>query len=249
MGSTAARRAPRTVWPLLAALAAAQIRYGLSGTRSPAATRRLLVGMLGATTGEAVAARGARDGISAAGTAGAIGFAAETVGVAHGVPFGRYGYSERLGPRVAGVPLLAAAAWSILARPAWVAAGWVTPGRPGRVVVAAWALTGWDIYLDPRMVAEGFWHWERAGAYEGVPATNFLGWWVTACAVFAAAAARDGAAPDPRDDGALAVYVWTWLGEAVANAVLWRRPRVAAAGALAMGAVAVPALRGRARLR
>jgi len=49
-------------------------------------------------------------------------------------------------------------------------------------------------------------------------------------------------APDARDDGALALYAWTWAGETFANAVLWRRPRVAAAGALAMGAVAVPAL-------
>ena len=48
--------------------------------------------------------------------------------------------------------------------------------------------------------------------------------------------------PAPRDDGALALYAWTWLGEAFANAALWERPRVAAAGGAAMGAFAVPAL-------
>jgi putative membrane protein len=49
------------------------------------------------------------------------------------------------------------------------------------------------------------------------------------------------------DDGALALYVWTWVGETFANAVLWRTPRVAAAGGAAMGAFAVPALMARRR--
>jgi len=40
----------------------------------------------------------------------------------------------------------------------------------------------------------------------------------------------------------VALYVWTWAGETLANAVVWRRPLVAAAGGAAMGAVAVPAL-------
>jgi putative membrane protein len=45
------------------------------------------------------------------------------------------------------------------------------------------------------------------------------------------------------------LYVWTWLGESFANALLWRRPAVAAAGTAAMGAFAVPALLARARRR
>jgi putative membrane protein len=56
----------------------------------------------------------------------------------------------------------------------------------------------------------------------------------------AAAAARDG-------DGALALYLWTWIGETFASAVLWRRPKVALAGGAAMGAFAVPALFARRR--
>jgi putative membrane protein len=57
----------------------------------------------------------------------------------------------------------------------------------------------------------------------------------------------DDGPPAPRDDGALALYVWTWAGETFANALLWRRPRVAAAGAAAMGAIAAPALWRRVR--
>ena len=148
------------------------------------------------------------------------------------------------------MPLLAAAAWAMMARPSWVAAGWLAPRRAPRVALAAAALTAWDVFLDPRMAREGYWTWPGGGRYEGVPASNFLGWWVTGLGVFARlVAARAPTTPDARDDGALALYAWTWLGETFANAVLWRRPRVAAAGALAMGAFAVPALRRRRRRR
>ena len=78
--------------------------------------------------------------------------------------------------------------------------------------------------------------------YEGVPASNFLGWFVTALGVFAVVAAVDGR-DEPARDGAFALYVWTWIGEAFANAVLWRRPVTAAAGTVAMGAFVLPALR------
>ena len=63
--------------------------------------------------------------------------------------------------------------------------------------------------------------------------------------MFAVWAAIDGDDDPLHDgDGALALYAWTWIGELVANLFIWRRPQVAAAGGLAMGAVAVPALRG-----
>jgi putative membrane protein len=198
--------------------------------------------MLTASTVEAAEARGRRRGVLPVAAAGGIGFAAELVGVATGRPFGHYTYSGKLGPRVGGVPLLAAAAWALMARPAWVAAGWVTRRRAARVAAAAGALTAWDVFLDPRMAREGYWRWPGGGRYEGIPATNFLGWWVTGTAVFAVWSVLDDAPPDARDDGALALYAWTWAGETFANAALWRRPRVALAGASAMGAIAAPAL-------
>jgi putative membrane protein len=228
--------------PLLAALAAAQVAYGRApGVRGPAATRGLVGLMLAASTAEAVEARGARRGALPVAAAGAIGFGAELAGVATGRPFGHYHYSGKLGPRVGGVPLLAAAAWAMMARPAWVTAGRLTRRRAPRVAAAAGALAAWDVFLDPRMVREGYWSWPGGGRYEGVPASNFAGWWLTGLGVFAAWALLD---PDeePDGDGALALYAWTWAGETFANAVLWRRPRVAVAGAAAMGAFAAPAL-------
>ena len=195
--------------------------------------------LLATSATEAAEARGA----APVAAAGAIGFGAELAGVATGRPFGHYTYSGKLGLRVGGVPLLAGAAWAMMARPSWVAAGWIAPRRrAARVALAAAALTAWDVFLDPRMAREGYWSWPRGGRYEGIPASNFLGWWVTGLGVFGVWSLLEDAPPDARDDGALALYAWTWLGETFANAALWRRPRVAAAGFAAMGALAAPAL-------
>jgi len=201
--------------------------------------------MLATSAAEAVAARGRRGG-ALVGAAGALGLAAEVAGTRSGKPFGHYTYGPALGPKVAGVPVLAAAAWALLARPAWVTAGWLDRRPASRAALAAGALTAWDVFLDPRMAADGYWDWPDGGVYEGVPLSNFAGWLVTGTAVFAAWQAVDRDPPRAgRDDWALTLYAWTWVGETVANAVFWRRPRVALAGGLAMGAFAAPALRRR----
>jgi uncharacterized membrane protein len=220
-------------------LAVAQVAYGLRRERRTVGeTRALVVLMLATSAAEAVRSRGRR-GAAAVAMAGGVGFGAELVGVATGKPFGHYSYSDKLGPRVGGVPLLAAAAWAMMARPAWAVANRIS--RRWRVPLAAGALTAWDVFLDPRMARDGYWSWPGGGRYEGIPASNFAGWFATGTLVFAAWAAIDGEPGE--DEGALALYAWTWLGETFANAVLWRHPVTAAAGAAAMGAFAIPALR------
>ena len=226
---------------LFAALVAAQVAYGSAPRRSPSATRALVLLMLATTMAEAAQARGWRRGLRPLAAAGGIGVAAELIGVRSGRLFGRYRYSGRLGPRVSGVPVLAAAAWALMARPAWVVAGRLARRRAARVPLAAGALTAWDVFLDPRMVREGYWSWPAGGTYEGVPLSNFAGWLATSLAIFAAWSALDGD-ESAGDGGAVALYVWTWAGETLANAVVWRRPLVAAAGGAAMGAFAVPAM-------
>jgi putative membrane protein len=232
---------------LFVAQVAAQVAYGARPPRRPArATRRLLLLMLATSVADAVQARGWRRGVPPVAAAGAIGLAAELVGVATGRPFGPYRYSEKLGPRVAGVPPLAAAAWALMARPAWAIAGRLSPRTGSRVVLAAGALTAWDVFVDPRMARDGYWTWPGGGRYEGVPLSNFGGWLATSLVVFAAWSRLDPDERTPRDGGAIALYAWSWIGETFAHAVLWRRPRVAVAGGLAMGAFALPALvRGR----
>jgi uncharacterized membrane protein len=234
---------------LFGALVVAQLLYGkLARLRTPSGTKAIVALLLGASSAEAVAARGGARGTALVGSAAALGFAAELAGVATGRPFGHYAYSSLLGRRLGGVPLAAAAAWAMMARPSWVVAGLVTRRRAARVGLAAGALTAWDVFLDPRMAREGYWSWPGGGRYEGIPASNFLGWLVTSAGVFCVWALIDGDDDPLHDgDGALALYTWTWVGELVANLFIWKRPRVAAAGGLAMGVVVVPALLARGR--
>jgi uncharacterized membrane protein len=273
-GAERASRPQRAFRGLFGTLVAAQVGYAyLPEQRRVAATRAIVVLMLATATTEAVAARGPRRGAGLVASAGLLGFGAELLGVATGRPFGHYTYSDKLGPRVGGVPVAAAAAWAMMARPSWVVAGMACGGRRPRraqrvtgmaggggwprralrVAVAAGALTAWDVFLDPRMAREGYWSWPGGGRYEGIPASNFAGWLVTGAGVFAAWAVLDGdedgagGASARRDDGALALYLWTWVAEMFANLVIWRRPRVAMAGGIAMGAFALPALRARLR--
>jgi putative membrane protein len=236
---------------LFAALVASQVGYSrLPERRREAATRGIVGLMLATALADAAAARGRARGPATVAAAGALGFGAELVGVTTGRPFGHYRYGPGLGTRVGGVPLLAGAAWAMMARPAWVVGGLLARRRAARVALASGALAAWDVFLDPRMVREGYWSWPGGGRYEGVPASNFAGWAITGAGVFAVWSLLD-AGDDPvyDGDGALALYLWTWVGESFASAVLWRRPRVAAAGGLAMGAFAVPALAARRRRR
>ena len=239
--------ARRAFAALFAAQVVAQVAYGVRRPRRPArATRRLTLLMLATSVAESLQARGWRRGGPPVAAAGAIGFAVELAGVATGRPFGRYRYADKLGARIAGVPLLAAAAWGLMARPAWAVAGRISRRTTRRVPLAACALTAWDVFLDPRMARDGYWTWPGGGRFEGVPASNFAGWLATSLAVFGAWSRLDPGDRGARDGGAVALYAWTWAGETFANAVLWRRPRAAVAGGLAMGAFAVPAIvRGR----
>jgi putative membrane protein len=234
---------------LFGTLVVTQLLYGkVARLRTPAGTKAIVALLLGASSAEAIAARGRGRGGALVASAAALGFAAELAGVATGRPFGRYAYTSLLGRRVGGVPVAAAAAWAMMARPSWVVAGMLTRRRVARVALAAGALTAWDVFLDPRMAREGYWTWPEGGRYEGIPASNFLGWLLTGAAVFAVWTRIDGDDDPLHDgDGALALYTWTWVGELVANLFIWKRPRVAAAGGLTMGAVAVPALLARCR--
>lgn len=238
-----------------AALAASQIAYGLEAPRPPWMTRAIVGLLLTTSTADAIEQRGAR-GAAVVAAAGSIGFGSELLGVHTGRPFGPYDYSGQLGPKVAGVPLMAGAAWALLARPSRVAGRLAAYGRsrPAQVVAAAAGLTAWDVFLDPRMVREGYWSWPGGGRYEGIPATNYLGWLATGVAIFAAAElidpSDDPAAPpahgglrgERSGDTALTLFAWTWIGEIIANTLLWKRPKVAIAGGVSMALLAVPAL-------
>ncbi len=116
-----------------------------------------------------------------------VGLAFESVGVATGVIYGPYHYTDLLGAKFLGlVPYLIPLAWFMMAYPSYVIADRLVGDRfhpTARILlvsaVGGAAMTAWDLGMDPLMVKAGHWVWEEQGAYFGVPVQNFFGWWLT----------------------------------------------------------------------
>jgi uncharacterized membrane protein len=165
----------------------------------------------------------------------------EVWGVHTGTPFGRYAYTGHLGPRLAGVPLVVPLAWSMMAWPALCVARRVTRSIAGHCAVAALALASWDLLLDPQMVAAGNWRWSaQSPALQGIPLHNFVGWLV--CAAVLMTVLERLCPPTDQDSLPVGLWVWTWLGSVVADAVFLGLPGTALAGGLGMALVGVPLL-------
>jgi len=117
----------------------------------------------------------------------AISLLFESVGVATGLVYGPYHYTNRLGPMFLGlVPYLIPVAWFMMSYPSFVIADRLIPAdwkHWQRVLsvalVAGLAMTAWDVVMDPIMVASGIWVWDVSGPYHGIPLQNFWGWWLT----------------------------------------------------------------------
>jgi len=100
------------------------------------------------------------------------------------------------------------------------------------VLISAAALTSWDLFLDPQMVARGFWVWENPSGYFGIPLVNYAGWLLVASIVtLAARPARLNAMP------LALMYGMVWFLQSVGQAVFWGQPGPALGGCLAMGAI------------
>lgn len=117
----------------------------------------------------------------------------ESVGVATGLVYGPYHYTNKLGPLFLGlVPYLIPVAWFMMSYPSFVIADQLIPAawkRWQRVLsvaaVGGLAMTAWDLVMDPIMVAGGYWVWDVVGTYHGIPLQNFWGWWLTVFTTFA----------------------------------------------------------------
>ncbi|WP_246248303.1 carotenoid biosynthesis protein [Micromonospora maritima] len=213
-------RRVRLPWALLAVLVLAQICYPLTGgaTRAGLTVATVVLGWL-LSVGHALLTRGTRAAAALVAVATGGGFAVEALGVATGFPFGSYDYSGELGPKLAGVPLIIPLAWTWMAWPAWLTAVRLTqvlgggPSSTGgvkkgpllaRVALAAVGLAAWDLFLDPQMVAEGYWTWRDATpalpGLPGIPVSNYLGWLGFAVLLAAALRPLAGASVD-RVDG------------------------------------------------
>lgn len=159
---------------------------------------------------------------------------AEAIGTATGFPFGAYVYTERLQPQLAHVPLLIPLAWMMLLPSAWAVAYCLTRTwrGPAFVVLSAIALTAWDLFLDPQMVAWNLWVWTNPGGYFGIPWQNFFGWLLTSAIItLVVRPARLPLRP------LLLIYGITWILETIGLFFFWGLPGPAIVGFLAMGSL------------
>lgn len=121
-----------------------------------------------------------------------ISWAFEQVGVATGVVYGAYHYTDALGPKLGHVPFLIPIAWFMMIYPSYVIANLIAEGRPtgsygglGRIAwlsfLSGMVMTAWDLVVDPGLSGESHpaWVWEQGGPYFGVPVQNFVGWLLT----------------------------------------------------------------------
>ena len=173
-----------------------------------------------------------------------IGFVAEVAGVHSGLPFGAYRYADTLGPRVAGVPIIVGLAWAMMAWPAAVVARRLARTRISQVVIGAWALASWDLFLDPQMVAAGHWAWRDPALHlpgvPTVPLTNLLGWLLVSTVVSLAGQCIVGSRSVRPDGPMLALYLWTYASSVLALSAFLGLSAAALWGALGMGLVALP---------
>jgi len=213
----------------------------------------------------AVARRGPGRAMAMLAVSFVVALTLEYLGSSTGFLFGAYDYTDRLGPKLLGkVPAIIPVAWFMMLYPSWAIADYLLTryaARRGmalpafskavaRVVIAALAMTAWDLSLDPRMVADGNWAWQVEGAYFGIPLSNYLGWFVTAALIYIGWHVIVGQTEDRSEVGAALgfrnwpvwAYIVTWLGESVANAIFWGGPLVALCVFSGMGLFGGPAL-------
>lgn len=238
----------RLPWALLGALVLTQICYPLTsgGVRAAFTVTTVVLGYL-LSVSHALLSRGVRAAAGLVATATLGGFAVEALGVATGFPFGTYDYSGQLGPKLLGVPLIIPLAWTWMAWPAWLAAVRLARARVARVALAAAGLAAWDLFLDPQMVAEGYWSWHSPTpalpGVPGIPIGNYFGWLgfaLVLMAVLSLAAGPSTDIGDPQDRPILALWFWTYASSVLAHAVFLGLPWSALWGGLVMGAVVVP---------
>lgn len=203
-------------------------------------TAVLLLAAAGAT--HALVHRGTRWAAGLFGATAAIGLAVEALGTASGFPFGAYDYGPRLGPKLLDVPLLIPLAWCMAAYPMLLMARRLAATRWRVVLLGAWTITAWDLFLDPQMVGEGHWAFVHPTpalpGSPGIPLTNYAGWFATGLLIFWV---LEHLPRTPADDRMPSILLlWMYASNVLAAAVFFDRPAVALWGGLAMGLTVIP---------
>jgi uncharacterized membrane protein len=194
------RAASRAAWALLG-LNAALALFSLVGSlaletgrpvppwdygrlSSAIAVLNVLVGFAAALI-DLGATRGARAVLLLLGLCVFVAGGSELAGTLTGIPFGRYEYTGKLGPRFVGeVPYLIPLAWFTIGYASLSVAGTLAVPRSTAAVFAASMVVVWDVALDPAMTAKyPAWLWTDGGLFYGIPFTNYVAWFVVALVI------------------------------------------------------------------
>jgi putative membrane protein len=109
----------------------------------------------------------------------------EALGVRYGLPFGAYRYTDVLQPKLFGVPLVMACAWMVLVAYLKQVTRHLNLHAWAKALLAALWMTAIDLVIDPLAAHQlGYWRWSGTGAYYGIPAVNFAGWFVVSLLIF-----------------------------------------------------------------
>lgn len=119
----------------------------------------------------------------------------ENLSIATGFPFGHYNYPHDGTPFIFQVPATIGLAYFGYGYAAWCVAsvllgrgdasirGWF--GTFVQPAAAAFVMVMWDLVMDPLNSTIGHtWIWHDGGGYNGVPLTNYLGWYLTVWTVY-----------------------------------------------------------------
>jgi putative membrane protein len=117
-----------------------------------------------------------------------VSFTAEAAGVATGLVFGPYHYTDLLGPKILGVPVMIQIAYAAMGYSCLMTTR-VLLGLAGQAkkrapflaaLIGAFVMTAWDVALDPyQSTLGGQWLWHTGGPYFGIGIHNFVGWFAT----------------------------------------------------------------------
>jgi putative membrane protein len=174
----------------------------------------------------------------------------EVLGVATGWVFGKYHYTDVLGPLFLGlVPYVVPIVWLNMLYSAYLIADQIIPDEWdarrrlfGVSAVSGLAMAAWDLIMDPVMVTRGHWVWENGGAWFGIPPQNFLGWWLTsfvAIALYLWLGSKKQRAYTKKDDHwAIILYAVMGIGTVVSG-IQTGYYLAALAGFAAMGVLVV----------
>ncbi len=230
-------------WAFAAVTILGHIVWVLAGSARDAITITTVITFFLASASHAWITRGASWTVSYVVITVGLGLIVEAVGRSTGFPFGVYDYTESLGIKLLGVPLVIPLAWAMMAYPVLLAAQRLAQSRFVVTLIGAWLLATWDVFLDSQMVAEGHWEWAdptpALWGVPGIPIGNYLGWLLTALVMIGLLSLLPRRTPTA-DDVPTFMLAWVYLSNILANAVFFGRPAVALWGGVLMGIAVLP---------